>query len=301
MKFSLACLLMATTAWSAENLGQSYADKGRLIVTQLVTAPFPHPLRAEAHKYKDKVYPAKEHYSDSTVAIFIPKGFRETTTVDFVVHFHGWHNNVAGTLSGYKLIEQFVESGKNAILVVPEGPHDAPDSFGGKLEDPDGFKKFVAEVVETLRQAGFKKEFSVGSIILSGHSGGYRVISAILDRGGLSSKVKEVWLFDALYAETEKFIAWWDKEHGRLVNIYTDGGGTKDDAEAMMELLKKRGTKFLIGEETKMNSDELKGNQLIFIHTDLGHNDVLSKRNEFAHYLQTSCLEALRGNIKDQN
>lgn len=303
MKFLFACLLVAPSTLFAENLDQSYADKGRLIVTQFVTAPFPHPLRAEGHKYKDKLYPAKEHYSDNTVAIFIPKGFRETGTVDFVVHFHGWHNTVAGTLRGYKLIEQFVEGGKNAILIVPEGPHNAPDSFGGKLEDSEGFKKFMAETVETLRaKAEFKqKSFSIGNIILSGHSGGYRVISAILDRGGLSNNVKEVWLFDALYAETDKFLAWWDKEHGRLINIYTDGGGTKDDSEAMMELLKKRGTKFVTGEETKMSLDELRGNQLLFIHTDLAHNDVLEKRREFALYLKTSCLVDLSENTKLQN
>ena len=153
----------------------------------------------------------------------------------------------------------------------------------------------MAEAVETLRQkSGFKKEFSVGNIILSGHSGGYRVMSGILDRGGLSGKVKEVWLFDALYAETEKFLAWWDKEHGRLLNIYTDGGGTKGETEAMMALLKKRGTKFVMGEETKMSPDELRGNQLLFIHTDLPHNDVLEKRKEFQLYLRTSCLEDLK-------
>ena len=104
--------------------------------------------------------------------------------MDFVVHFHGWKNSVAGTLRGFQLIEQFVASGKNAVLVVPEGPHNAPDSSGGKLEDPEGLKKFMDEVIATLHQrAGFtRKKFTVGRIILSGHSGGYRVIASIRDR-----------------------------------------------------------------------------------------------------------------------
>src|SRR6185503_15680092 len=107
-------------------------------------------------------FTAKEHYSDNTVALFIPKKFRETDRVDFVVHFHGWHNSVAGTLATFHLIEQLVASGKNAVLVVPEGPRNAPDSFGGKLEDADGFKNFMAEVVVTLQaRAGFKqRDFS---------------------------------------------------------------------------------------------------------------------------------------------
>jgi hypothetical protein len=285
-------LLAATCAWSAESLEQTYAVYGRLIVTQFVTAPYPHPSRANGHKYKDKVFRADEHYSDSTVAIFVPRSFRETPRVDVVVHFHGWGHSVAGTLQQFKLIEQVVESGKNAILVVPEGPKNASDSAGGKLEDPDGFKRFVDELTMTLRkQTGFKdKEVTVGRIILSGHSGGYKVISSILDRGGLPAQVSEVWLFDALYAETGKFLVWWDAQHGRLLNIYTDNGGTKDDTEAMMKLLKKRDTPFLAKEDASVTPEELKSGKLVFLHTDLGHNDVLEKRKTFCQFLRTSCL-----------
>jgi hypothetical protein len=288
----LALLVAATTGWSAEPLDPTYARQGRLIVTQFVTAPFPHASRVEGHKYKDKVFPAEKHYRDSTVAIFIPKGFRQTGQVDFVIHFHGWYNTVEGTLRRFQLIEQLVESGRNALFVVPEGPHNAPDSAGGKLEDPDGFRRFVDEFVETLQQrAGFtQRRVVVGKIILSGHSGGYRVISSVLDRGGLADKVEEVWLFDALYAETGKFLAWWDKKQGRLVNIYTDNGGTKDDSEQMMASLKQRGTPFLARKDSEVISPELKTNRLVFLHTDLGHNDVLEKRRTFCQFLKTSCL-----------
>ena len=281
---------------AAETLEKSYAPLGQLIVTQFDSAPFPHPARAEGYTYKEKLFPAKEHYSDSTVAIFVPNGYRETGQVDFVVHFHGWNNTVAGTLRTFKLIEQFVESGRNAVLLVPEGPRNAPDSFGGKLEDEGGFKRFIDEVIATLREkAEFKKkDVNVGNIVLSGHSGGYRGMSAILDRGGLSPKVKEVWLFDALYAEADNFLGWWNKEQGRLMNIYTDNGGTKDDSEAMMELLKKRGIAFLSSEEANVTEKELKTNKLVFLHTDLGHNDVLEKRNTFGLFLKTSCLAEIR-------
>ena len=297
MTAPLAILLAtATPALAAGNLEPAYAAHGRLMVTQFVSAPFPHPARATGHKYKAKLYPAKEHYSDSTVAIFIPHGFRETGRVDFVIHFHGWHNSVAGTLRDYQLIEQLIASGKNAVLVVPAGPRDAPDSFGGKLEERDGFKHFLAELLATLQQRGVfqRKDFSVGRVILSGHSGGYRVIAAILDRGGLAKNADEVWLFDALYAETDKFLAWSDRHHGRLLNIYTDHGGTKDDSEAMMARLKKRATPFLAVEEAKATTDELKTNQLIFLHTDLPHNDVVEKRQEFSRFLKTSRFDDLK-------
>jgi hypothetical protein len=284
--------LIAMTTLSAETIETNYASLGQLIVTQFVTAPFPHPSRAEGHKYHDKFFSAAEHYADSTVAIFIPKDFRETGQIDFVVHFHGWNNTVAGTLSQFKLIEQLVASGKNAVLVVPEDPHDAPDSFGGKLEDPDGFKKFMDEVVETLRQKSSlkKRDFTIGNIVLSGHSGGYHVMSAILDHGGVPAKVKEVWLFDALYGGTTNFLAWWDKEHGRLLNIYTDHGGTTNETERLMRLLKERGTPYLATEDSTVALEEMKTNTVLFLHTDLTHNDVLGKRKTFTQFLKTSCF-----------
>lgn len=296
MRAWLAGIMFAATATCrAASLEEAYAGQGQLLVTQFVSAPFPHPARADGYTYKGKSYPAKEHYIDSTVAIFIPKSFRETGSVDLVIHFHGWFNTVGGTLAGFQLIEQLVASGKNAVLVVPEGPHNAPDSFGGKLEDPEGFKRFLTEITATLKQRHiFKNDFQLGKIILSGHSGGYRVISAILDRGGMTSSIKEVWLFDALYAEADKFLTWFDHEHGRLIDIFTDNGGTKDDSEALMGALKVRGTPFVSIEETAISPELLRTNNLLFIHTDLGHNDVVAKRQQFAQYLRASCLDPMK-------
>jgi hypothetical protein len=278
-----------------ESLPQRYADYGELIVTQLASAPFPHPKRVEGHTYQGQLYTAKDHYSDNTVAIFIPKDFRETGQVDFVVHFHGWKNNVQGVLTQYRLIEQLRESRRNVVLVVPQGPLNAPDSFGGKLEDADGFKRFMADVVETLRQKSAlkKKDFAIGQIVLSGHSGGYEVISAVLDRGGLTERVREVWLFDALYAQTDKFLAWIDRHQGRLLDIYTEHGGTKAETEQLMATLKQRGTPFFAGKEGEARPADLQSNKLVFLYTDLPHNDVVSKRQEFCKYLKTSCFGQL--------
>ncbi len=290
--FSLGCAALAARG---ANLPERYASQGELILTALASAPFPHPKRAEGHQYKGQRYPAKEHYSDSTVAIFIPRGFRETGKVDFVIHFHGWKNQVTNVLGQYQLIEQLVASGRNAVLVVPQGPRNAPDSFGGKLEDPDGFKRFMADVVETLRQKSALKQkgFAIGQIVLSGHSGGYQVISAIVDHGGLTDRVREVWLFDALYAQTPRFLAWIDRNQGRFIDIYTEHGGTKAPTEQLMATLKARGTPFFTGKEGDAKPADLQSNRLVFLYTDLAHNEVVHKRQEFRDYLKTSCLKGL--------
>jgi hypothetical protein len=280
----------------AGNPLEPYAFEGKLILTQLASAPFPHPQRAEGHRYQSQFFPAKEHYMDSTVAIFIPRGFRETGRVDFAVHFHGWQNNVTNVLRRYQLIEQLVASGRNAVLVVPQGPRNASDSFGGKLEDPDGFKRFMQEVTQTLREksALTNKDFTIGNIVLSGHSGGYHVISAILDHGGLTAHVKEVWLFDALYGQTDKFLAWLDQQQGRLVDIYTEHGGTKEETERLIALLKQRGMAFYAGTETDAKPADLRKNGPVFLFTGLEHDEVVEKHGTLRTFLETSGLERIR-------
>jgi hypothetical protein len=294
----ISLFLLVCFAWRghAQDFAGGYAGYGELMISPFASAPFPHPKRAEGHRYQEQFFSARDHYSDSSVAIFIPKGFRETGTIDFVVHFHGWGNDVTNALRRYQLPEQFVASGRNAVLVVPQGPRNASDSFGGKLEDSEGFKRFMAEVIATLRQnsALNQKDFALGKIILSGHSGGYEVISSIVDCGGLTDHVKEVWLFDALYAQTGKFLAWSDRGQGRLVNIYTENGGTKRETELMMAGFKQRGTPFFAGKEGGTKPDDLRTNQLVFLYTDLPHNDVVAKHKTFREFLETSCLEEIK-------
>jgi len=297
MKRVLVLLLpvLVATAVRSETLPELYAPQGTLLLEHLASAPFPHPQRANGHEYDGKLYDAAAHYSDDTVAIFIPKGFSQNDRVDFVIHFHGWKNHVETVLRHYQLIDQLVASRRNAVLVVPQGPFDAPDSFGGKLEDPDGFARFIKEVSERVRQspAVRLKSFTVGNIILSGHSGGYQVISSILDRGGLTGQIKEVWLFDALYARTDKFLAWWEKSHGRLIDIYTEHGGTKTQTEQMMGMLKGRGIPFLTVKEAEITAADLRRNRLIFMYSDLPHDDVVNKHRSFEQFLATSSLSEL--------
>src|SRR5450759_5059403 len=175
----LGSILLLVTCLNAQTMQQRYAPYGELLLTELSSAPFPHPLRASGHLYGTQFFPAEKHYSDSSVAIFIPKNYKHSGKIDIVIHFHGWFNNIDSTLQHYRLIEQFMESGKNAILVVPEGPKNAADSFGGKLEDKGGFKKFIDEVVAFLVHQKKVNAPRIGNIILYGHSGGYHVMSYI--------------------------------------------------------------------------------------------------------------------------
>jgi len=288
--FTASCETAPQTKPPAPHANSSTNNFGELILVQFVSAPFPHPARAAGHTYKTNLFSAEKHYQDNTVAIFIPKNFRPGSKIDFVVHFHGWRNIVTNVLRQYELPQQLVESGKNAILIVPQGPCNAPDSFGGKLEDENGFKNFMDEVLATLRQKKALKKSAIGKIILSGHSGGYQVMSSILDKGGLTKNVKEVWLFDALYARTEKFQKWFENSDGRFIDIYTANGGTKMETEKLMENLKKKGVSYFSAEEKTATEEQLRKNRLVFIFTELPHDDVLHRHKTFFQFLQTSGL-----------
>lgn len=270
---------------------QHYASLGQLIVTNFNTAPFPHASRTNGHTYGGQAYPATTHYQNSQVAIFIPKGFQASDSVDCVIHFHGWRARLERVLERFQLVDQFVASDRNAILVVPQGPLESPDSSGGKLEDPDGFKRFVDELFTVLRQDARFQKAAPGRLILSGHSGGYKVISSILAQGGLTDKIEEVYLFDALYGQTEKYDAW-AKRGKRLINIYTTDGGTKAETERWMADLKSRNVPLLAMTKKDITPAALKDNKLIFLFTDLDHNQVLYERHNFRDYLATSCLAA---------
>jgi hypothetical protein len=189
------------------------------------------------------------------------------------------------------LPEQFAAAEKNAILIVPQGPKNAPDSFGGKLEDPGGFERFIDEALRVLEHSSIlPNDSQVNRIILSGHSGGYEVISSILAVGGLTSHIREVWLFDALYAHTERFAIWFDHHPGRFIDLYTEHGGTEDETRALMQTLSGNNVPYFSADETNATPSDLRKNHLIFLYSELPHDEVMQSRHTFQNFLETSSL-----------
>lgn len=268
---------------------------GERLAVGMKSAPFPHPKRSSQHTFDGKTYPAAAHYRDSSVMIFLPNGFKTGKTLDIVVYLHGWYNSIDSANAQFRIAEQFAESRRNAVLVFPEGPKFAPDSFGGKLEDSCGLERLLQETLETLKRTKNIKA-RLGNVVLSGHSGAYRAIAFMLLRGGVP--VREVWLFDALYGQTEKFTHWLEQDRkrlrGRFINIYTDDGGTKSETEKLIEDLQAWRIPHLVKNEHGLSQQDLKRSSVVFIHTDLTHNEVVAKRSQFRQYLETSCLDKIR-------
>jgi len=241
---------------------------------------FPHPDRMNGHQYRDTFFPADPHYLDSSAVIFIPNGFYVPEHgVDFIVHFHGWNNDVLNVMEQFDLFQQLIASQKNAILVLAQGPYRASDSHGGTMEDADGLKRFVEEIVQILQSERRIDQPRLGNIILSAHSGGYCPAIFAVERGGLAQRIAEVFLFDAFYGETERLIPWLlSSGNHRLRSIYTEH--LASEHREFMKLL----------DEAKLKYGEhfTAADAITLSPTDVPHNDVIF--GTFRKWLEGSCL-----------
>ncbi len=155
---------------------------------------FPDTARARGHLYDSVLYTASEHYSDSSVLLIIPPQLQAGSKVDLIFWFHGWRNTIDTAAEFYGLTRQFVASHRNAVLVLAETAKNAPDSYGGKLEQPGMFNGLVKDVMNELKKNNIvPRRAEPGNIALAGHSGAFRVIAYILQNGQMP--VQEVLLF----------------------------------------------------------------------------------------------------------
>jgi hypothetical protein len=249
---------------------------------------FPDTGRSQGHLYKNVLYNSTDHYSDSSVIIITPTNFKAGKKVDMIFWFHGWGNNIDTALSEYGLSRQFADAAVNAVLVLPETARNAPDSYGGKLEQKNTFCSLVNDVLKKLAAMNvISNNARAGNIILAGHSGAYRVMARILQNG--NEPVNEVILFDALYADTDKFMDWLTaNRHHRFINLYTDHGGTFDETKAMMGQVKNAHIAEDSLEEAQVTPAIIRHNKVIFIHTPHEHNYIIQHPDNLKLFIENS-------------
>jgi hypothetical protein len=264
---------------------------GKTFLVPLPSAPYPHPSRVNGHVYQNKLYDAATHYSNSNVAIFVPDGWRPNAgAIDAVVHFYGWNHDIDSTLQAYRLREQLAASKRNAILIVPEGPTNAPDSGDGKLElDENGFERFMADVCAWLKNANITSTARPGRIVLTAHSGGYGGAGGVLARGGMNDHVTDVILFDAAYGYYDAFASWAREPNHRLLSIFTDDTSTGNTA--LMGKLQASKPNLFVWLAEDMTLQRLQTRQATFVlTTSVAHDELLQKFSWYSLFLQTTAL-----------
>lgn len=247
------------------------APHGRSLVARLRTAPFPHATRPQ--------------FTDDRTLIFVPRGFAPGPTVDVVVHYHGHRAETVQSATFRRLREQLAGAQVSAVLLCPQGPLRAADSAGGKHEDPGGLSRFLAEALERLVADGVVPQGArVGRVVLSGHSGAYRVIAKALGVGGVD--VSEVYLHDALYGESDAFFRFATTPGKRLLSTSTPGGGTAANNEALRTRLRTAGLSVASTEDDAT----LRSTRTLILATGESHDAVTHTRDRFQRFLATSGL-----------
>ena len=277
---TFCCLLLFCISFIGK--AQKYPP-GKVLRITSSHSMFPDSLRnVQPRVYGGKTYSAAENYSDSSVFIFVPDYFDKTKYFEFVFWFHGWNNHIDSALLQFQLTEQFYAAHQNAIFIFPEGPKNAPDIYGGKLEQKDGLLKLYTDIVDTLLiKLEIQKVFA--PIVLAGHSGAYRVIGKITQTFP-PALIRGIYLFDALYGEIESYLAF-AKSGSRFINIYTDDGGTKQHSFDFLKNLDSLHIPYLHKEEDELTCKELKSNNIIFLHSKKGHNEVITSNRNFERFL----------------
>lgn len=277
--------------------GGAIAAAGKTFVVPFASAPYPHASRAAGHTYQGKLYDAATHYSNSNAAIYVPAGWQPSGgAIDFIVHFYGWNHDIASTLATYRLREQLDASKRNAILVVPEGPTDAPDSGDGKLElDPDGFKRFIGDVAAWLQRSHVSPTARVGRIVLTAHSGGYGGAGGVLANGGMNGAVSDVILFDAAYGYYDAFASWASSSpQHHFLSLFTDDTSTGNTVLMGKMQAPRPNLTVLLAEN--MTLARLQTREPTFvITTDVAHDELLQRYDWYSLFLQTTALTSVAG------
>lgn len=199
-------------------------DWGRRAVVPMPSAPYPHP---------------NGPWDDSSVLIFVPDGFTGRDGVHLVAHMHGLRGVIPDTVLGQQILEQHALSGRDAVLIAPQGPDRAASNDFGKLNDPGGFARLASDVVALLTREGLAPWPELGEVVVTAHSGGYKPTASVLDVGGVP--VKAAHLFDALYGREAIYEAYVG-QGGMLRSSYTATGGTVDNNETLVATLTNNGT-----------------------------------------------------------
>jgi hypothetical protein len=182
-------------------------------------------------------------YMDPSVRIFLPESYRDRAAQDMVLHFHGWNSTIASTLATHLYQEHVYASGSNAVLIVPQGPVDAPSGDFGKLMTKGGVTRLLTEVLILLYRERKITHPVRGDLVVTAHSGGYQAAAAALDPNNQPPKVAQVGLFDALYGYETGFEAFVVFAGGVLRSNYSESGGTLDTNQAMAAWFQQKGVK----------------------------------------------------------
>lgn len=241
----------------------------------LPAAPFPH---------------ASAAWTDASVRIFIPDGYRQHADHDMVLHFHGHNTTLAGTLAGHGYEQHLCASGANVLLVVPQGPVDAASGNFGKLMTPTGTAALLEQVLALLYRDA-RVDFPVrGELTLTSHSGGYQAVAANANAAAL--RVRQVHLYDSLYGSIAAYTTY-ATTGGALRSNYTSTGGTLTNNQSFASNLGNNFPSVSLSEEATLPA--LRDADSVIDFTPSSHNGATRYRNAYGDRVRFGSRRGVAG------
>jgi len=228
--------------------------------------------------YSGKVYWQDETYNDSRVLVHVPEHFDARKPGVIVVFFHGNGATLERDVRDRQMVpQQISDSGVNAVLLAPQLAVDAADSSAGKFWQPNGFKRFMDESTAHLARLygdpNSAKAFASMPIVIVGYSGGFLPTAWSLEVGGITNRVRGVFLLDAVYGELDKFASWIENNRsGFFVSSYTRY--TKRHDKELMAILREKGINY-----SEDMDGPLRPGSVVFVQTPDGitHRDYVTQ------------------------
>jgi hypothetical protein len=231
-------------------------------------------FRAQSAPFPDGVHPDK----NNTVALFVSHATSErlrsapNASVDFVVYFHGHDTLAADIIRTARLREMLVESGRKAVLVVPQLADKRSESHAGRLQRRNGLRHLLEEVLVTLKSRGtVGGDRDIGRVVLAAHSGGFQAAAFSAERGGVH--VIDVYLFDALYGFSSKLLRWFrSTSRARLISYSTGMRTVEKWTKRLQAACDRAGVSYLAGRtHGSIDASEWRAERMFFLHTSVPH------------------------------
>jgi len=145
--------------------------------------------------------------SRGVVLAWRPAGYR-FREAGLAVYLHGYFTTTDQAAADHRLFEQFRQSGRNALFLVPEAP-----AWNG---EESVWPELAPLLDEVARRTGLT--LPKGPLLVAAHSGGFR--TTLLWLG--DPRVEEIVLLDGLYRAEDRFRAWVEGAPGRRLVLVGD-------------------------------------------------------------------------------
>jgi hypothetical protein len=214
------------------------------------------------------------------VHVWRPPGF-DPKTAGVLVYLHGYYTDADEAFEHHRLGEQFRDSRRNALFVVPEAPVSNLDRVR--------FESLVG-LLDTVRSQT-KLRVPDGPVVVVGHSGGFRTIVSWL----ASPLIEQVILLDALYNNEADFAAWLrpTPKSAREHRIVLVGFETAERTEQFLASLGGAFVRESIPEQSAQFRRRDRQARVLYIRSQYGHMELVTEGKTLPLLLRLTQLKPL--------